>query len=135
MHKHPPGKTELIGKLAHLEAILCRLSSDYAAATHKNVLIADCIEKAKVELRDAVKSLTESDLNNTLHLSNIAWLHINFGRRLMEAESIETLLGEGIFLELTKDQKWQHAKIETMLKRMDQMVLDLLNLVQKRVTS
>jgi hypothetical protein len=135
MHKHPIGKTELLGRLAHLEAILCRLSSDYAAAAHKNLLIADCIEKAKIELREAVKSLTESNLTDTLHLSNMAWLHINFGRRLMEAESIETLLGEGIFLELTKDEKWQHAKIETMLKRMDQMVLDLLNLVQKRATS
>jgi hypothetical protein len=135
MHKRPISKTELLGRLAHLEAILCRLSSDHAETAHKNVLVADCIEGAKSELRAAVKSLAADDLADSLHLSNIAWLQINFGRRVIEAESIEAVLGEGIFLELTKDEKWQHTKIEALLKRMEQMVAELLDVVQKRDAS
>ena len=132
MHKRPIGKTELFGRLAHLEAILCRLESDHGNAVHKNVLVAESIESARHQLKAAIKSLAENDAAESLRLSNIAWLHINFGRRLIDAETIEALLGEGVFLELTEDEKSSGMRIEQFLAQMEQLVLELLGVVKKQ---
>ncbi len=100
----PHHKAEVFDRLTRLEVLRASLEKDYEQAPHKNALVLDCLERAHKELNRAVRELTGGkDSQESLRIANIAWLLINFGRKLLDAETIETLLGDGVFLDLSQE--------------------------------
>ncbi len=132
MHKRPLNKTEMLTRVAHLEAFLFRLETDHNEASRKSALVSDCIKKGKEELEASITNLTENDLGTSQQCSNIAWLYFNFGRRLLDAENIEAVLGNGEFLELTENEKAPEVLLEQYFGLLDQMVLQLLAVIKER---
>lgn len=91
-----------VTRLASIEAALDRLKADFEATTwRKSSVVESCIKLAKSEIKASIEKFIEDETEDSEHLANLAWLHLEFGRSLIDAETTEGLLGEGRFLELS----------------------------------
>ena len=89
--------------LAIIELMLSKLSQDHEAATyHRNSLIDECLSLAQEELLEAMNLILRGDAENSIRLCKIARLRIDFGRKLLDADAVEHLLGESEYLELAE---------------------------------
>jgi hypothetical protein len=92
----------LVGRLASIESALNQLQADFQATTwRKSSIVENCITLAKTEINASIQKFVENKNEESARMANLAWLHVEFGRSLIDAETTEGLLGEGNFLELS----------------------------------
>lgn len=78
------------------------LDGEFKDASYRhNVLVGDCIKNAREELNHALEKFVAREYSRAFNLAAVAWLQIDFARRLFETEEIEHLLGESVYLELS----------------------------------
>lgn len=121
-----PSKKLVSERLTTVEIALGKLDSDYKATTNRqNRLIADYIQNAREELNYALDKLINNELAKAFEIAAVAWLQVDFARRLLEAEEIEHLLGESDYLELNQLAiPWEGKANELM----DQLLAEILKL-------
>jgi hypothetical protein len=104
MAKHLTKRAAAIEKQARLEIMLAKVQAEFEAATfHKNVLVADCLNKADTAMVSAAQYLFANRLDKFAHMSDVGWLLICFAKKILDADTIEHLLGESDYLELDED--------------------------------
>jgi hypothetical protein len=104
MTKHLTKRAAAIEKQARLEIMLAKVKAECSAATfHKNALVADCLNKADAAMLSAAHYLFANRLDKFAHMSDVVWLLICFAKKILDADTIEHLLGESDYLELNED--------------------------------
>ena len=126
MKNWPQDEESFIGRIAGIQALLDQLEADFEATTwRRSPRVSICIKEATEELELAINKFSEGDREESMHMANLAWLHVEFGRRLIDAETTEGLLGEGHFLELSEDTTTSSALLVKYFGRMEQLVIGL----------
>jgi hypothetical protein len=126
MRTWPKEKAEIIKRLALVESLISRLESEYHAADwRKSLLISKSVARAEKHLERAINRFGAKDIDGCINCANLAWLYATFGRRLMDAETAEGLLGDQSFLELTDDESQEAALFIRSFGRMEQQILKL----------
>jgi hypothetical protein len=134
MKNWPQDEESILARFAGIQSVLDRLEEDFQASTwRKSPRVSKCIQQANEELELAIKRFTEDDREESIHMANLAWLHVQFGRRLIDAETTEGLLGEGHFLELGEDKAVSAALLVKYFSRMQQAIVDLRTAVKNRL--
>jgi hypothetical protein len=95
-------EVNFVSRLASIESSLDKLQADFESTTwRKSSVVESCIKLAKSEINASIQKFIENENEDSDHMANLAWLHVEFGRSLIDAETTEGLLGEGRFLELS----------------------------------
>ena len=94
-------------------------------------MVESCIKLAKSELRASIEKFIEDKIEESQHLANLAWLHMEFGRSLIDAETTEGLLGEGRFLELS-GQSTTSSLLVKYFASLEQKVINLRTKVKEQ---
>lgn len=133
--KHWPTEQEsIVARLAGIEASLDELVADFDATTwRKSPLVANCIKSAREELDLSLKKFISKEREDGIHMANLAWLHVEFGRRLIDAETTEGLLGEGHFLELSEDRTTSSALLVKYFTRLEEQIIQLRKSITVRI--
>lgn len=119
----PPNAIENVAKL---ELLLAQLSQDHEAATyHRNPLVDECLSEAQDDLRQAMNAILRADLPSAKRLSDIAWLRIDFGRQLLDADAVEHLLGDSDYLELAEAPVPPEKMVGYLFFQLERQVLKL----------
>lgn len=107
-------KAIAVERLAKLQVLHAQLIDDYTTTTHRqSPIVAEAINEASDELHAASVHLFHHRPEEALKMADVAWLHIQFGRQVFDAETIEHLLGESDYLELCEMQ----VPIEKVIQR------------------
>jgi hypothetical protein len=107
-------KAIAVERLAKLQVLHAQLIDDYTTTTHRqSPVVAEAINDASDELHAASVHLFHHRPEDALKMADVAWLHIQFGRQVFDAETIEHLLGESDYLELCEMQ----VPIEKVIQR------------------
>ncbi|HEY9716326.1 MAG TPA: hypothetical protein V6C69_02565 [Trichormus sp.] len=107
-------KAIAVERLAKLQVLHAQLIDDYTTTTHRqSATVAEAINDASDELHAASVHLFHHRPEEALKMADVAWLHIQFGRQVFDAETIEHLLGESDYLELCEMQ----VPIEKVIQR------------------
>ena len=118
--------------LAMIELMLSKLSQDHEAATyHRNSVIDECLSFAQEELLEAMNLILRGDAENWIRLCKIAWLRIDFGRKLLDADAVEHLLGESEYLELAESEAPAETLIRYYFFQLEHLVLKLYSAFHK----
>jgi len=133
MKNWPENEEEVVNRLAGIEILLDQLNADFQATTwRKSSLVEQCIKSAREELKLSIEKFITKETDESVHLANLAWLHVDFGRRLIDAETTEGLLGHGHFLELGNDKTAASTFLATCFTRMEQQVIKLRQSITQR---
>ncbi len=136
MKNWPEDEEAFIDRLAGIQSMLDQLQADFEATTwRKSIRVSICIDQANEEIELAIQEFTRGNLDDSINMANLAWLHVEFGRRLIDAETTEGLLGEGHFLELSEDVTTSAALLVKYFGRMEQQVIELRQLVKSKQES
>jgi hypothetical protein len=126
MNKPPSKKEAVIERISRLEVLITRLGTDHSAATyHQNELVGGCVEKSKKSLKKALDSLLSNDVDEANRMAGIAWLYFSLGRKVIDADTIEHLLGESEYLELTEGRSQPEIQLERDFGQFEEMILKL----------
>lgn len=125
MFKHLT-KRAAIEKHARLEIMLVKVKAEFEAATfHKNALVADCLNKAEAAMLAAANHLFANHLDQFAHVSNVAWLLICFAKQILDADTIEHLLGESDYLELNESLVSPTVRATRMFADLEKLIFQL----------
>jgi hypothetical protein len=109
-------RTAAVEKIANVEMLLAKLRQDFEAANyHRNAVVEDCLQKAKSDLSYALSDLLYDDFDSALRIADVVAIRISFAKQLLEADSVEHLLGESDYLELS-DASLVPANADLMIK-------------------
>jgi hypothetical protein len=122
-----PDKRKLVvEKLANLELRLANIDKNHEAATyHRNEIVEKCSEAAREDLRRGITRLAAGDIETAECIAEVAALRIDFSQRLLEAEAVEYLLGEGDFLDLSKAKATPRSVLTHRFAQIEQHLLKL----------
>jgi len=136
MRTWPKEKAEIVKRLAWVESVLSTLETEYeAAGWRKSMIISKSVEKAQKQLERAIVRFGAKDIEGCIESANLAWLYATFGRRLMDAETAEGLLGDQSFMELTDDESAESALYIRSFGRMEQQILKLRGKIKENSSS
>lgn len=98
-------KKAVLNDLVALEQFLAKLREDFEAATYRrNETIEAYLEKASEELESGFRALSRENVRKAHKSLRICWIEANYARQLFDAETVEHVLGEGEYLELSEAQ-------------------------------
>ena len=86
---------------------------------------------AQEELLEAMNLILRGDAENSIRLCKIAWLRIDFGRKLLDADAVEHLLGESEYLELAESEAPAETLIRYYFFQLEHLVLKLYSAFHK----
>lgn len=134
MKNWPQDEESILARFAAIQSMLDRLDEDFQTTTwRKSPRVSKCIRQASEELELAIQRFTEDDREESVHMANLAWLHVQFGRKLIDAETTEGLLGDGHFLELGEDRAASATLLVKYFTRMERAIIDLRRTVKSRL--
>jgi hypothetical protein len=132
MTKQSPNRKEILSRLAQLEILLCRLQDELLICEHKNTVVQDCIDRADKTLKSAVQKLGRGDFETAMHLANVVFLRLNFGKQLMVAEILESEIGESEFLQLTEVEAAHESLLAASFATSDRIIRDFIEQCKTR---
>lgn len=134
MKNWPQDEESIIARLAGIESLLDKLRDDFESTTwRKSALVARCIASAGEELDLSLHRFTAGKVEESIDLANLAWLHVEFGQKLLDAETTEGILGEGHFLELSESTTTSAALLVKYFGRMEQQIVLLRKSISKQL--
>jgi hypothetical protein len=83
--------------------LIVKVGQEFKAATayHHNKVVEECIKTAQNDLSYAVSDLVYHDFDSALRIGESVELRLAFAKKLLEADEVEYLLGEGVFVEFS----------------------------------
>jgi hypothetical protein len=119
-------KAITIARLAKIELFLSKLAEDHEAATyHHNLVVEDCISRCKKDLMHARKNLFAGQIDDCAKQLEVALLRADFGKRILEADAVEHILGESDYLELVEAPVPQEALIAYYFFQLEREVVKM----------
>ncbi|HEY9772455.1 MAG TPA: hypothetical protein V6C81_01460 [Planktothrix sp.] len=126
-NKPHSNKEAAVQRVSRLENLITKLEIDHKSAqSYRNdEVVADCLDKAKRSQQAAMDALLANDLKATWHSSTVAWLYFSLGRKILDGNTIEHLLGESTYLELSGVHRDQLNEVERDFAALEKLILRL----------